>query len=86
MLRHLRELIGDKASQQTAYFDKIWSDEFVLAGNQIVHIPHQNNGHLLLQKSYLNERLMFSGTETASVFGGYREGATVAAKRIATSF
>ena len=29
---------------------------------------------------------MLSGSETASVFGGYMEGATIAAKRIATSF
>jgi len=81
VLRQLEELIGNKALQPISYFDKIWNDQFVLSGNPIIQRPHQNNGHPLLQKDYLNEKLLFCGTETSSEFAGYMEGAVIAAKR-----
>ncbi|WP_266205897.1 flavin monoamine oxidase family protein [Pontibacter kalidii] len=83
VLRQLGELLGGKALQPTAYFDKVWTDEFVLAGNQVIHRPHQNNGHPLLQQKYMGGRLFFCGTETAPEFAGYMEGAVMAAKKIA---
>ncbi|WP_026714178.1 flavin monoamine oxidase family protein [Flavobacterium daejeonense] len=82
VLRQLGELLGIKALNPIAYFDKIWTDKFVLSGNPIIHRPHQNNGHPLLQKEYLNGKLLFCGTETASEYAGYMEGAIIAAKKI----
>jgi monoamine oxidase len=81
VLRQLKELLGNKALQPTAYFDKIWTDEFVLSGNPVIHRPHQNNGHPLLQKDYMNGKLLLCGTETALEFAGYMEGAVIAAKK-----
>lgn len=81
VLRQLGELLGIKALNPIAYFDKIWTDEFVLSGNQIIHRPHQNNGHPVLQRDYMNGKLSFCGTETADEFAGYMEGAIIAAKR-----
>ncbi len=82
VLKQLRELLGEKACEPIAYFDKIWTDEYISGGKQDVHWPHQNNGHPLLQQSYLNGRLFFSGTETATTFPGYMEGAVISAKRV----
>jgi len=82
VLRQLATLLGEKVLKPVAYFDKVWTDEFVLAGDQIIHRPHQNNGHPLLQQSYMNGKLFFAGTETATEFSGYMEGAVIAAKSI----
>lgn len=80
VLRQLEELLGEEALQPLAYFDKIWTDEFIMVGNPVIQRPHQNNGHSLLQKSYMGGKLFFSGTETAPVCPGYMEGAVVAAR------
>ncbi|WP_281925566.1 flavin monoamine oxidase family protein [Flavobacterium collinsii] len=81
VLRQLKELLGIKALNPIAYFDKIWMDEFILSGNPVIHRPHQNNGHPLLQMEYMNGKLLFNGTETATEYAGYLEGAIIAAKR-----
>ncbi len=73
----LEELLGEKILNPIAYFDKVWTDEFISGGNQIIQRPHQNNGHPLLQQSYLNNKLFFSGTETVTEFPGYMEGAII---------
>jgi monoamine oxidase len=83
VLRQLIELLGDEAGHPTAYFDKVWNDEFILEGNPVIERPHQNNGHPLLQMDYMNGKLLFCGTETASEFPGYMEGAVEAAIRVA---
>ncbi|GAB3025292.1 flavin monoamine oxidase family protein [Spirosoma pulveris] len=83
VLRQLGNLFGPDAFHPTAYFDKIWNDEWIVAGNPVFHRPHQNNGHDLLQESYLNGKLYFGGTETATVSPGYMEGAVVSAEKLA---
>lgn len=83
VLRQLAELLGAEVLNPVAYYDKVWTDEFISAGNQIIQRPHQNNGHPLLQKSYMNGKLFFSVTETVTEFGGYMEGAVLAATLIA---
>ena len=83
VLRQLCELLGDEARQPSDYFDKIWHNEFILEGNPVIEHPHQNNGHSLLQTDYLNGKLLFCGTETASEFPGYMEGAVESAIRVA---
>jgi monoamine oxidase len=85
-LRQLAELFGDEILNPISYTDKIWTDEFISGGNQLVQRPHQNNGHILLQESYMNNKLFFSGTETATQFGGYMEGAVISALKIAENF
>jgi len=83
VLNQLTDLLGARALKPIAYFDKIWTDEFILAENQLVQRPHQNNGHLVLQQSYMDEKLFFSATETAKEFPGYMEGAVIAAQSVA---
>lgn len=80
VLKQLEELFGESALKPVAYFDKIWTNEFISQNNQEYQRPHYNNGHPFLQKSYMNGKLFFSGTETAIEFPGYMEGAVIAAK------
>ena len=63
--------------------DKIWTDEFVFSGSQVIQRPHQNNGHPLLQERYMNGKLYFAGTETSTDYSGYMEGAIISALRMA---
>lgn len=80
VLNQLEELLGIEASDPLTYDEKIWTDEFILNGNPIISRPHQNNGHPLFQKSYMNGKLIFSGTESNPEFSGYMEGAILSAK------
>lgn len=83
VLRQLTELMGEEARHPITYIDKLWNDEFVMKGNQLIQRPHQNNGHPLLQDAYLEGMLLFCGTETSGEFPGYMEGAVQSAKRVA---
>jgi monoamine oxidase len=83
VLRQLGELLGDEARHPTSYIDKVWNDEYLLKGNPVIERPHQNNGHPLLQMDYMNGKLLFCGTETATEYPGYMEGAVDAAIRVA---
>lgn len=82
VLQQLQELFGDKILKPLSYFDKVWNDEYISGANQMIQRPHQNNGHKLLQKSYLGGRLYFSATETSSNYPGYMEGAISSAMRV----
>jgi monoamine oxidase len=82
VLQQLELLLGKEVLNPSIYIDKVWTDEFISAENQLIQTPHQNNGHSLLQENYMNEKLFFSGTETAISFSGYMEGAVIAANNI----
>lgn len=86
VLKQLQELIGTKASNPVSYFDKVWTDEFISAGNQIIQRPHQYNGHPLLLQSYMNGKLFFAGTETSSQYPGYMEGAVYSALKVVDNY
>lgn len=86
VLRQLSELFGAEAAIPTSYYDKVWDDEYIVQGNTLIERPHQNNGHPLLQMDYWDGKLLFCGTETASEFAGYMEGAVNAAIRVADKF
>jgi len=83
VLKQLGELLGEQASHPLAYYDKVWTDEYIVSENQNVQRPHQNNGHPALQNSYMDGRLYFANTETATEFPGYMEGAVISARSAA---
>lgn len=83
VLGQLTELLGEDAAHPTGYYDKIWNEPTLLAGPQIFRRAHYNNGHPALQNSYMNGKLFFAGSETASAHPGYMEGAVSAARRAA---
>lgn len=82
VLKHLEMLLGEEAAQPVSYHDKVWDNEFVITGNKQVQLPHQNNGHPLLQKEYFNSGLIFCSTETGTEFPGYMESAVKASKDV----
>ncbi|MCF3108359.1 FAD-dependent oxidoreductase [Niabella sp. CC-SYL272] len=83
VLQQLNELLGANALSALSYFDKVWNDAFIHEGSPVFQRPHHNNGHPLLQESFMNEKLYFGGTETATAFPGYMEGAVIAAQQLA---
>lgn len=83
VLRQLADLLGEPATEPMAYFDKVWIDEFIGDGNQVIQRPHQYNGHPLLQECYMGEKLFFAATETAKECPGYMEGAVIVARTVA---
>ncbi|WP_343703271.1 NAD(P)/FAD-dependent oxidoreductase [Chitinophaga sp.] len=85
VLGQLTGLFGEEAGNPSAYFDKVWTDEYLQAGAPSFSYPHQHNGHELLQRSYYNNKLFFCGTETSTQCGGYMEGAVTAVKRWAAA-
>jgi monoamine oxidase len=83
VLKQLSQLLGDWVLQPSLYNDKVWVDEFVYSGSEVIRRPHQNNGHPVLQASYLNGKLHFAGTEVATTYSGYMEGAVLSALKMA---
>ena len=83
VLKQLAQLLGNDILNPLSYKDKIWTDEFVFSGSQVIQRPHQNNGHPLLQERYMNGKLYFAGTETSTDYSGYMEGAIISALRMA---
>jgi monoamine oxidase len=59
-LDQLVELIGEEAGFPVLYQDKIWDNEFITAGKQVIESPHQNNGHPVFKIGYLNDKLFFA--------------------------
>jgi monoamine oxidase len=86
VLQQLSQLLGNEVLNLKLYQDKVWVNEFVYEGSQIIRRPHQNNGHPMLQASYLDGKLHFAGTEVATEFSGYMEGAIISAQKLAKRF
>ncbi|MEM1001978.1 MAG: FAD-dependent oxidoreductase [Bacteroidota bacterium] len=80
-LQQLSKLLGPEARNIVGYYDKVWTDSYILGNNKPVPRPHFNNGNRLLHKSYLSGKLLFSGTETDQEYPGYMEGAVRSAAR-----
>ncbi len=76
VLTQLRKYYGKKVDEYIDYEEVVWSKERFTFTKYNSHVlAHQNNGHVLYQKTYLNGKLFIAGAETASSFGGYMEGA-----------
>lgn len=78
----LRRFYGDKADGYLSYHELVWQNEPYSYREYHQHVvPHQNNGHAIFQKPLLNNRLMIAGSETATDFPGYMDGAVESAFR-----
>lgn len=81
VLRQLRKYFGTKADNFLTYEETVWRNEPFTFANYTDHIlPHQNNGHPIYQNAYLEGKLFIAGSETASDFPGYMEGAVRSAR------
>ena len=78
----LAKAMGPAARDFIAYEDRLWSaEEFTHTPYKGYVMAHQNNGHEVYQSTYYQGRLILSGTETATQYGGYMDGAVSSAIR-----
>ncbi len=83
IIDQLKRYFGNEATEYISYNDKIWNDTYIQPNNDTFLPPHFNNGHAVFDESYMNNKLFFTGTETAKTFSGYMDGAIKASNSIA---
>jgi monoamine oxidase len=83
VIEQLKHYFGNQAEEFIGYNDKIWNDNYIQPNKDTFLPPHFNNGHVVFDESYMNNKLFFTGTETTKTFSGYMEGAIIAANSIA---
>lgn len=87
IVEQLVRLFGPEAAYPTTVVIQDWFAEPYTATPEDEMPPpsHPQYGHPWLQLDHWNDKLFFGGTETATEFGGYLEGALAAAERVATA-
>lgn len=76
ILEYLAKHLGKESLSYVDYFEKDWSEDPYTSCTNIKSVYMSiGYGNPLYESFYLDGRLLFSGTETASQFGGYLEGA-----------
>ncbi len=84
ILRQLSKYFGAAANDFSSYEETVWRNEpFTFSEYQSHILPHQNNGHPIYQQACLSHKLFIAGSETASQFPGYMEGAVRSAAFVA---
>lgn len=86
ILNQLRRYYGSKADDYIHYEEMIWcKDSNTYHPYESDLLPHQNNGHPMFQTPICDGKFHIGGSETASEFPGYMEGAILSAKHIANA-
>lgn len=88
ILIQLKKIFGDEILNFVDFQETLWSEELFtksIKQNSFI-FPHQNNGHPLFSNSYCNDKLFISGSETATKFPGYMEGAIISAEAVVERF
>ena len=81
VLTQLRKYYGNRLENHSGYHEAVWSKEpFTYTPYRAQVLPHQNNGHEIYRKPVLGGTLFIAGSETASAFPGYMEGAVRSAE------
>jgi monoamine oxidase len=82
VIEQLHRFYGDKINSYKSYRELVWQREpFSFRKYQQSIVPHQHNGHPIFQKAFLDQRLLIAGSETATKFPGYMDGAVESAQR-----
>mgnify|MGYP005989508813 CR=1 FL=1 len=85
ILKQLERYFGAVVHDYLSYEEKVWSQAvytFVPYDGYI--LPHQNNGHPVFRKPYLDGRFFVAGSETAQHHPGYMDGAVGSANWVAS--
>ena len=70
------KLFGEDAKDYLNYDETVWqNDAYTSLAKATSVAPHQNNGHELLREKVFDDKVIFSGTETSPIYGGYMDGA-----------
>ncbi len=81
VFEQLERSFGKAALEFLTYEETIWQDQkYTYFPYENYVLPHQNNGQVIFQDSYYNNRLYIAGSETSSLYGGYMEGAIQSAQ------
>lgn len=76
IINYLARYLGEEVLQYRSYEEKDWSQDTNTSCETIKSIYlSPSYGNPLFAKVYMNNRLLFSGAETAPVHGGYMDGA-----------
>nr|WP_298997551.1 FAD-dependent oxidoreductase [uncultured Allomuricauda sp.] len=76
ILAYLEKYLGKEVRDHTTYFEKDWSlDRQTSCENLKSVYMSPQYGHVLYDEWYLDGKLIFSGTETSPIHGGYLDGA-----------
>ena len=82
LLAQLQKYFGKEVEDYLDYFEIVWAREpFTYAPYTQQVLPHQYNGHEIYREPILGGKLFIAGSETASAFPGYMEGAVESALR-----
>lgn len=87
ILDYLIKYLGKEIASYLTYEEKDWSQDWNTSCESIKSIyMSPSYGNPVFSKTYMNNRLVFSGAETSPLYGGYMDGAIysglVAAQRI----
>lgn len=76
ILSYLEKYLGEEVKNYTAYFEKDWSKDPQTSCENLksVYMSPQY-GHEVFNQWHYSGKLLFSGTETSPVYGGYLDGA-----------
>ncbi|MFP8488844.1 flavin monoamine oxidase family protein [Gracilimonas sp. Q87] len=76
ILKQLSKYYGNQVNDYTEYHELVWANEPFTYFPYDKHVlPHQNNGHAIFQRTYLNNKFIIAGAETAENSPGYMDGA-----------
>lgn len=82
VVEQLRRFYGEEIDSYLSYRELVWQNEpFSFSKYEKPIIPHQNNGHSIFHKPFFDQRLIIAGSETATEFPGYMDGAVESARR-----
>ena len=83
ILTQLKNYYGTRVEDYLDYQELLWMNErFTYSPYTEQLFPHQNNGHQVYRSSYIHNKLIIAGTETAAAFPGYMEGAVRSAQEV----
>ena len=87
VIKYLSTYIGDQANDFINYHEKCWFlDTHTSVKNSENQSIYPQFGDSAFSKSYMSDRLLFSGTETSIYFGGKMEAAIISGIQIAERF
>lgn len=82
VLEQLHRFYGNRVDNYLSYKELVWKNEpYSYCEYEQPVVPHQYNGHSIFQKTFLDDRLFIAGSETATEFPGYMDGAVESARR-----
>jgi monoamine oxidase len=81
VVNQLQKFYGDRATSFNTYQELVWKDEPYTFAEYYDHIlPHQHNGEAIFREAFWDGLLLLAGSETASAFPGYMDGAVESAR------